>query len=183
MGLLFFVLSATAPTLQSWFARTGYRDAANPYILYAVSNCGSILALVAYPALLEPSLTLGRQSLAWALGFVILALLIAACAWIMFLRFQAQGADHRAAAENGLSDQVDWPLRLRWLVLAFVPSSLLLGVTQHITNDVASAPLLWVVPLILYLATFVIVFARRPVIPHARALFIQVPIPRSAAFP
>lgn len=183
VGLPFFVLSATAPMLQSWFAHTGHRDAANPYILYAVSNCGSILALVAYPALLEPSLTLGRQSLAWALGFVILALLIAACAWIMFLRFQAQGADHRAAAENGLSDQVDWPLRLRWLVLAFVPSSLLLGVTQHITTDVASAPLLWVVPLILYLATFVIVFARRPVIPHAWALFIQVPIPRAAAFP
>jgi hypothetical protein len=68
---------------------------------------------VAYPALLEPSLTLGRQSLAWALGFVILVLLIAACARIIFLRFQAQGADHRAAAENGLSDQVDWPLRLR----------------------------------------------------------------------
>ena len=87
--------------LQSWFAHTGHRDAANPYILYAVSNCGSILALVAYPALLEPSLTLGRQSLAWALGFVILALLIAACAWILFLRFQAQGADHRVAAETG----------------------------------------------------------------------------------
>ncbi|MFP6696324.1 MAG: hypothetical protein VCF08_05355 [Alphaproteobacteria bacterium] len=183
VGLPFFVLSATAPMLQSWFAHTGHRDAANPYILYAVSNCGSILALVAYPALLEPSLTLGRQSLAWALGFVILALLIAACAWIMFLHFQAQGADHRAAGENGLSDQVDWPLRLRWLVLAFVPSSLLLGVTQHITTDVASAPLLWMVPLILYLATFVIVFARRPVIPHAWALFIQVPIPRAAAFP
>ena len=176
VGLPFFALAATAPMLQSWFAHTGHQDAVNPYILYAVSNFGSILALISYPLLLEPLLTLGQQNLAWALGFILLVLLIGACAWLLVGRYQSQGADHRAAVEFGLSDQVGWRLRLHWLLLAFVPSSLLLGVTQHISTDVAPAPLLWVVPLILYLGTFVIVFARRPAIPHRMALFLQVPL-------
>ncbi len=176
VGLPFFALAATAPMLQAWFAHTGHRDAANPYILYAVSNFGSILALLAYPILLEPVLTLGQQSLTWALGFVLLALLIGACAWLLIRHYQVLGADQRALDEVGLSDRVDWTRRLHWLALAFVPSSLLLGVTQHISTDVASAPLLWVIPLILYLGTYVIVFARRPVISHRIALFIQVPM-------
>ncbi len=176
VGLPFFALAATAPMLQSWFAHTGHRDAVNPYILYAVSNFGSILALVAYPVLLEPLLTLRQQNLAWALGFSLLALLVGACAWRLLGPYRAQGADHRAAAEMGLSAQIDWRRRLHWLLLAFVPSSLLLGVSQHISTDVASAPLLWVLPLILYLGTFVIVFARRPAISHPLALFVQVPL-------
>jgi len=176
VGLPFFALAATAPMLQSWFAHTGHRDAANPYILYAVSNFGSILALLAYPVLLEPVLTLGQQSLTWALGFTLLALLIGACAWVLVRHYQGGGADQRALDEIGLSDQVDWPRRLHWLALAFVPSALLLGVTQHISTDIASAPLLWVIPLVLYLGTYVIVFARRPVISHSVALFIQVPM-------
>jgi len=175
VGLPFFVVAATAPMLQSWFAYTGHRDAANPYILYAVSNFGSILALLAYPVLLEPILTLRQQSLAWAVGFTLLALLIGACGWILMRYYQTHGADQRARDEAGLSDQVDWTRRLHWLALAFVPSSLLLGVTQHISTDIAAAPLLWVVPLILYLGTYVIVFARRPAIPHPMALFIEVP--------
>ncbi|MBT4489480.1 MAG: fused MFS/spermidine synthase [Rhodospirillaceae bacterium] len=176
LGLPFFILSATAPMLQSWFAHTGHRDAANPYILYAVSNFGSILALMAYPMALAPNLTLRQQSVAWASGFFILTLLIAACAWMLARRYQAGGADQRAARESGLSDQVDWGRRLHWLALAFVPSSLLLGVTQHITTDVASAPMLWVLPLILFLGTFVIVFARRPAITHRLAVFVQAPM-------
>ncbi|MBT3495058.1 MAG: fused MFS/spermidine synthase [Rhodospirillaceae bacterium] len=176
VGLPFFALAATAPMLQSWFAYTGHRDAANPYILYAVSNFGSILALLAYPVLLEPVLTLGQQSLTWAVGFTLLALLIGACAWLLLRRYQSGGADQRALDEIGLSAQVDWPRRLHWLALAFVPSALLLGVTQHISTDIASAPLLWVIPLILYLGTYVIVFARRPVISRRVAAFIQVPM-------
>ena len=93
VGLPFFALAATAPMLQSWFAYTGHRDAANPYILYAVSNFGSILALLAYPVLLEPVLTLGQQSLTWAVGFTLLALLIGACAWLLLRRYQSGGAD------------------------------------------------------------------------------------------
>ncbi|MBC8238870.1 MAG: hypothetical protein H8E30_00185, partial [Alphaproteobacteria bacterium] len=176
VGLPFFALAATAPMLQSWFAHTGHRDAVNPYILYAVSNAGSILALVAYPLLLEPSLTLGQQNLAWALGFTLLALLIGACAWKLLGCYQDQGADHRATVEIGLSALIGWRLRLHWLLLAFVPSSLLLGVSQHISTDIASAPLLGVVPLILSLGTFVIVFARRPALSHGLALFVQVPL-------
>ena len=176
VGLPFVALAATAPMLQGWFAHTGHRDAVNPYILYAVSNFGSILALLAYPVLFEPVLTLGQQSLAWALGFALLALLIGACAWLLLRDYQAHGSDQRSLEEIGLSHQVDWPRRLYWLVLAFVPSSLLLGVTQYISTDIASAPLLWVIPLILYLGTFVIVFARRPLIPHRVALFLHVPM-------
>jgi hypothetical protein len=176
VGLPFFALAATAPMLQGWFAHTGHRDAVNPYILYAASNFASVLALVSYPILLQPQLTLRQQNLAWSLGFTLLALLIGACAWRLLGRYQAQGADHRAAVEIGLSAHIDWRRRLHWLLLAFVPSSLLLGVSQHISTDVASAPLLWVLPLILYLGTFVIVFARRPAIPHRLALFVQVPL-------
>jgi hypothetical protein len=176
VGLPFFALAAMAPMLQIWFAHSGHRQAANPYVLYSVSNFGSILALLAYPVLLEPKLTLGQQSLAWAVGFILLVLLIGACAWLLMQHYQAHGADQRVRDGVGLPDQVDWPRRLQWLALAFVPSSLLLGVTQHISTDIASAPLLWVVPLTLYLGTFVIVFARRPVIPHRVAMFIQVPM-------
>lgn len=176
VGLPFFVLSATAPMLQSWFAHTGHRDAGNPYILYAVSNFGSIMALLAYPLVLEPSLTLGRQNLVWALGFVLLALLIAACAWLLLRHFQARGADQAALQEAGLPARINWRRRLHWVLLAFVPSSLLLGVTQHITTDIAAVPLFWVLPLVLYLATFVIVFSRRPVISRRWALLIQVPL-------
>ncbi|MBT6913280.1 MAG: fused MFS/spermidine synthase, partial [Rhodospirillaceae bacterium] len=158
------------------FAHSGHKDAANPYILYAASNVGSILALLAYPVVLEPLLSLGQQSLAWALGFVLLALLIGACAWLLLGRYQAQGADDRAALEIGLSNQVSWGRRLHWLALAFVPSMLLLGVTQHISTDVASAPMLWVVPLILYLGTFVVVFSSRPAISARLAMFLQVPL-------
>ncbi len=175
VGLPFFALSATAPLLQSWFAQTGHRDAANPYILYAVSNFGAILALLAYPILVEPALTLGQQSLAWAVGFVLLALLIAACAWFLLLRYQPLGVNQAAVEKIGLSEHVSWRLRLHWLSLAFVPSALLLAVTQYITTDIASAPMFWVMPLILYLGTFVIVFSRRPVISHRIAMFIAVP--------
>ena len=110
------------------------------------------------------------------MGFVILAILIGVCAWVLLGRYQAMGADRRAALEIWLSDQVSWPRRLHWLALAFVPSSLLLGVTQHIATDIASAPMLWVVPLILYLGTFVVVFSSRPVISPRIALFLQVPL-------
>ncbi|MCG6900517.1 MAG: fused MFS/spermidine synthase [Gammaproteobacteria bacterium] len=166
IGLPFFALSATAPLLQKWFAHTHHTYASNPYFLYAASNLGSILALLAYPILLDPFLGLIDQSTTWTFGYGGLVILMVACVFLLWRNFAADIlADHHPAAEE-LTSEVDWKLRTQWMMLSFVPSSLLLGVTTHITTDIASVPLLWVIPLALYLLTFIIVFSRRTVIPH-----------------
>ncbi|MDP8916673.1 MAG: fused MFS/spermidine synthase [Pseudomonadota bacterium] len=169
IGLPFAALSATAPLVQAWWARVhgaeqGGRD---PYVLYAASNLGSLLGLLAYPLLVEPTLTLPQQSLLWTGGFALfagLALLIGLQAWRSPAAQAAAGPARPAAA-------VAWRDRLTWLGLAAVPSSLLLGVTSHLSTDVAAAPFLWAAPLALYLLTFVNAFAARPVISRERALF------------
>lgn len=183
LGLPFFAVSATAPLLQRWFAHTGHPSAADPYFLYGASNLGSIIALLAYPVVLEPFLKLGQQTWAWMFGYALLVVLIGSCA------FQARRNDvtsgpSAAAAEAGPEEQITWQRRLHWMVLAFAPSSLLLGVTTFLTTDVAAVPLLWIIPLVLYLLTFVIVFARKPILKHdwmvrAQALLI---IPLSIVF-
>lgn len=179
LGLPFVVVSATAPLLQKWFASSGHPAADDPYFLYGASNLGSILALLGYPLLLEPTLTLARQNEAWALGYAGLAVLVAICGLAMWRRPQTRHATEDSSAATARSE-VGWGQRLHWLVLAFAPSSLLLAVTAHITTDLASVPLLWVVPLTLYLLTFVIVFARRPVLKHAWMVkaqpFILIPL-------
>ena len=150
VGWPFFALSASAPLLQAWFAR---RDRRDPYVLYAASNAGSLLALLAFPVLLEPSLTLAGQSSAWRFGYWGLLVLLAGIGTLLL-----RGA--LPAPVTAHETVPGWKDRLIWIVLAFVPSSLLLGVTTHITTDVASAPLFWVVPFALYLLTFIIAFAR-----------------------
>lgn len=165
VGAPFFVASATAPLLQAWFARTAHKDARDPYFLYAASNLGSLAALIGYPLAVEPLLGLTEQSWAWAAGYGALALLVALCA------FAARGGTAPALAE---APPTSWAARARWVALAFVPASLLLGVTQHITTDLAAVPLFWVAPLALYLLTFVVAFARRPAIPHWLSLKLQV---------
>ena len=173
IGLPFFALSATAPLLQKWFAHTSHPDASNPYFLYAASNFGSILALLAYPVLLEPFLGLMDQSKTWTLAYGGLVVLMAACAFLLRRHFVADTSHERNIAATELKSNVDWKLRVQWMILAFVPSSLLLGVTTHITTDVASVPLLWVIPLALYLLTFVIVFSKRPAIPHKWTVLVH----------
>ena len=158
VGWPFFALSASAPLLQAWFARSGHRLSGDPYFLYAASNSGSLLALLAFPILLEPELTLAGQSMAWAIGYGVLFLALIA-AGILLLRSGAATATQEAAAAPVAA--TTWRQRLTWIVLAFVPSSLLLGVTTYITTDIASAPLLWVVPLALYLLSFIVAFAHR----------------------
>jgi spermidine synthase len=157
VGWPFFALSASAPLLQSWFSRSGHRRSGDPYFLYAASNLGSLLALLGFPALLEPGLTLAGQARAWTWGYgALLGILLCAGALVL-------GADRTVvSAPAAPTATVRWRERLIWIALAFVPSSLLLGVTTYITTDIASAPLLWVVPLALYLLSFVIAFARRP---------------------
>jgi hypothetical protein len=170
IGLPFFALSANGPLLQAWFARTDHPSASNPYFLYAASNIGSFLALLAYPVLIEPFIRLGDQTWAWSGGFILLILLVAtsgAMLWRVPDRPQEVAADAAATPAPTLRDA------LTWMALAAVPSGLLVAVTAHISTDVAAVPLLWVVPLALYLLTFVIVFSTRPVIPHWLAVMAQ----------
>jgi len=153
LGLPFFALAATAPLLQSWFSRTGHRHGEDPYFLYAASNAGSLLALLAFPLLLEPQLTLGEQSRLWAWLYGTLLLLVLVCA------LPARKAPRLAEAGRAAAVP-SWPDRLLWIAFAAVPSSLMLGVTNYITTDLASAPLLWILPLGLYLVTFILAFGR-----------------------
>src|SRR5438034_1542598 len=172
IGLPFFALAANNPLLQAWFVRTGHPNGPDPYFLYASSNIGSFLALLSYPVLLEPMFTLRTQNLIWTGGYGLLILLIASCS-VLLLRSPAN-----AAAINMPEDDVDapapsWILRARWIFLAAVPSGLLIAVTAHISTDVAAAPLLWVLPLSLYLLTWVLVFRSRPLLPHRFMLMLQ----------
>jgi hypothetical protein len=166
VGLPFFVVGATAPLIQKWFSQIGHPAGADPYFLYGASNLGSLLGLAAYPALIEPWIGLTTQARLWRWGYVGLVVVVASCAVTTMLRAHpvtAVDADARANSPETLT----WRRRARWVLLAFVPSSFLLGVTAYITTDVAGIPLFWVLPLALYLLTFTLVFARRPPIPHA----------------
>lgn len=237
VGAPFLVLSGTGVVLQRWFSRSGHAQAAEPYQLYAASNLGSALALLAYPFLMEPRMRLASQSGTWAVGYGLLGLLIAVCAWRVWRTADAPAAipspasagapasaettsaeSESASAETASAETVSAGAsaesasaesasagaftsaetaesaastasdaspastegevaradvapgmreRLVWTGLAFVPSSLLLAVTTYVTTDLSPAPLLWVLPLALYLLTFTLVFARRPPIPHA----------------
>lgn len=166
LGLPFVLLSAGGPMLQAWFARADHAAARDPYFLYSASNLGSMAGLLAYPLLFEPLLPLAGQSRAWAAGYALLLVLLLACA-LMVRRAQLPTATVNAPAageaDAGTSSALE---RVRWVALALVPSSLLLGVTSFLTTDIAAMPLLWVVPLALYLLSFVIAFARRPPLPH-----------------
>ncbi len=173
VGLPFFAVSATAPVLQKWFARSGHGDASDPYFLYSTSNIGSVLALLSYPFLVEPLLRLQQQSWSWSWAYVALVALMGLCILVIWNRLAKPRDPAAAAVPRAATPAPSWRRRGRWIALAFVPSSLLLGVTAHITTDVAATPLFWVLPLVLYLLTYVIVFARRPLLTQdlvARAL-------------
>jgi len=162
IGLPFVILSASAPLLQHWFAASGHRQAANPYVLYAASNLGSFAALLAYPFVIEPLVPLRAQARLWSLAFAVLALLVAAAALLVARRGTA-GARIISAGDAPPSPAD----RLRWTALAAVPSGLVIAVTSFISADVAAAPFLWVFPLAIYLATFVAVFRAHPWFDHA----------------
>jgi hypothetical protein len=171
IGLPFFALAANNPLLQAWFFRTGHPSGPDPYFLYASSNVGSFLALLSYPVLLEPMFTLRVQNLIWTGGYGLLVVLIAACAVLLLRSPVSAAAD--LTAENVDAPPPPWILRARWVFLAAVPSGLLIAVTAHISTDVAAAPLLWVLPLSLYLLTWVLVFQSRPLLPHKWMLMLQ----------
>ena len=157
IGLPYFVVSTTAPLVQKWFANIGHHTSHDPYYLYAASNTGSLIALLSYPFLLEPAIGLAHQKTYWSIGYLILCLLIAGCAFVLWKPEQDTViVQDSSPEENNLS----LTRKLHWMALAFVPSSLLLGLTNFISTDIASVPLLWIIPLTLYLLSFVIVFSK-----------------------
>jgi hypothetical protein len=160
VGLPFFVVSATAPLLQSWLAGTDHPDGADPYFLYRASNIGSAVGLLSYPLLVEPRLTLDGQSWLWTTGYGALMLLLAACAVVLWRSARPLADAARAAIDAVALPALTRGRRVRWVGLAFVPSSLMLAVTATLTTNLAPIPLLWVLPLSLYLLSFVLVFSR-----------------------
>jgi hypothetical protein len=159
VGLPFFAVSTTSPLLQEWFARTGHAEARDPYFLYVASNLGSLGSLLAYPLLIEPYALLAAQTKGWSWGYGLLIGLVA-IAGAVAIRAGEKGP----AAVEEKDGQAGIPrfILLRWVLYAAIPSSLMLSVTQYLTTDIASAPLLWLPPLALYLLSFINAFARRP---------------------
>ncbi|HEV2747357.1 MAG TPA: fused MFS/spermidine synthase [Allosphingosinicella sp.] len=152
IGPLFFVVASQAPLMQRWYALENRRG--EPYTLYAASNLGSFAGLVSYPLMVEPLLTLDQQSALWTSGYALLILLVAGCALTI-----PPGAVEMTAAPSSQP-----PSRRRvalWIALAAVPCGLMLSTTTHITTDIVAMPLLWALPLGLYLLSFVVAFARR----------------------
>ncbi len=172
IGLPFFILSTTSPLLQKWFSRIGHHTSHDPYYLSIASNAGSLIALLGYPFILEPSFGIQRQQELWSLGFILLAVLIGVC--MLQLKPSHLNTSHTQTAHT---PETSTPLTLKqqfkWLMLAFVPSSLLLGTTNFISIDIATVPLLWVIPLALYLLSFILVFSAQAHAIHKRMLLLQ----------
>lgn len=157
VGLPYFLLSSNSPLMQAWFhhrfpERTAYR-------LYALSNVGSFLALISYPALVEPNLTLSGQGWMWSLMYLVYAGLVAYGALRALRRQPAAGPDAAAEAEAEAAARPGWSSYALWILLAAAASILLLAVTSHITQEVAVIPFLWVLPLTIYLLTFILAFS------------------------
>ncbi len=155
IGLPFFALSATAPLVQSWFASV--EPGRDPYRLFVASNLGSVAALLAYPFLIEPFMGLRLQSGVWAAFYALFALAMAACAAVT-LREPRRAA---TPAQRGAVAPLDGAPRLRalWVVLSAIPTLLMLGLTSHLTAEVASLPFVWTAPLALYLVAFAVAFS------------------------
>ncbi len=168
VGLPFFIVATTSPLLQRWFSMTGHPSANDPYFLYSASNLGSLVALLGYPLGVEPNLRLQQQGWAWACGYGILIFLISCCGLTVWnIKPRSKSATGPSAPlDRNRSAIISGKSRFRWIAFGFIPSSLMLGVTSYITTDIASIPLLWVIPLALYLLSFTLVFARKPLLPH-----------------
>jgi hypothetical protein len=166
-GLPFFVVATTSPLVQHLFSRTDHPDAADPYFLYRASNLGSAVALISYPALIEPHLGLRAQSQIWSVAYISFVLLVVLClALVMWTRGQSAARPTALPTVSTRTTPLTWRRRIRWVMLAAVPSTWMLAVTSYFTTVIRPMPLLWIIPLVLYLFSFAIVFARRPPIPR-----------------
>jgi len=173
VGVPVFLIAATAPLLQKWFAQSRHPAARDPYFLYVASNAGSLVALIAYPTVVEPFTDLDQQWIWLSVGFALLVGLLATCALLSRREHSAATDGGQLARPTYAEGVVTHAHRVRWLLLSFAPSSLLLGVTTFITTDIAPVPLFWVVPLALYLMTFILAFAAQPLIRPALAVRVQ----------
>ena len=167
-GLPFFVVATTSPLVQHLFSRTDHPDASDPYFLYRASNLGSALGLLAYPALIEPHVGLRAQAQLWTAGYVTFVVLVVLCLAMVALGRRQPAAEPLpvAATVASRTSAVTWRRRARWILLAAVPSTWMLAVTSYFTTAIRPLPLLWVIPLVLYLLSFAVVFARRPLVPR-----------------
>lgn len=170
VGLPYLVLSTTGPLLQAWYAASAAgKRPVMPYRLYSLSNIGSMLALLSYPFLFEPVFTTQQQGSGWSWGYVGFAV----CCAITALQFvRSRPARAAAAVEEAAPAPPGWPLYLLWIALPACASILLLAVTNHLSQNIAAIPFLWVVPLSLYLLSFVFCFERDGW--YRRALFLPL---------
>jgi len=173
IGLPVFLISTTSPLLQKWFTRTGSPSANDPYFLFAVSNGGSLLALLSYPLILERAFTLSRQNQLWVVMYIVLLILTLACIFVLWKSSRIEPLKIEQVRKRDLPPlspaSVSIKRRLYWILLAFIPSSLLFGATTYITTEIAPTPLLWTIPLALYLLTFILAFARKNLLPEQLA--------------
>src|ERR1051326_7166439 len=202
----FFVISATAPLVQDWFSRSGHEASQDPYFLYSASNAGSLLALMAYPFFVEPRFGVTAQTRLWAAGYLVLFVLLSLTAGMLRgfpLQLRRGGAKRRGGAGQKIplidqhhpslgsaeavpssAEEGSLALRLKlfWLAAAFIPSALMLAVTNPIAANRGSMPFLWIVPLALYLMTFILAFAHRLRVSSARVSRL-IPLILLAIFP
>jgi hypothetical protein len=157
-GLPFLVITTASPVLQRWFSASGHSASHDPYFLYAAGNVGSLLGLLAYPTLIEPRLTLAEQAQMWAIAYAAFVVLAALCATRVL---SSTAAVMPAPATPVHVAPIAWRVRLRWIGMAAIPSALMIGTSTYLSTDVAAVPLLWVIPLALYLLSFVVAFGRR----------------------
>ncbi len=174
IGLPYFVLSTTSPLMQAWYSMS--HAGSIPYRLFALSNLASLLALVSYPALVEPALSLRHQSLAWSAGYACFVVLCVVTAWT---RGDVRSAGPPAAVESAPVQRPEWAARLLWLLLPAVASILLLAVTKFLTQDVAAIPFLWILPLMVYLLSFILCFDSPRI--YWRPVFLALLVPSLGA--
>lgn len=195
IGGPYFAVSTTTPLLQHWFSTSQHKLARDPYFFYSISNSGSILGLLAYPFVVERLFDLSSQGLTWTIGYCILVGLTITCGYLTLRECRHNAVDpvegvsetettnSESSNTTALNHQpMTGVRRLRWVVLAMVPSAMMLAVTTRITTDVAAIPLLWVLPLVAYLATYINAFARRPLLKLDRMLPILFPALMTAAW-
>jgi len=159
IGAAYFILACTAPLIQKWLSSTRGSGASDPYFLYATSNIGSFMALLGYPFLMEPLMHLPHQKQLWSLLYLVFAICISVCMILMWKNFQGE---QKSSAHP--EEKISTRRKVKWVFWAFIPSAYLLGVTLYISSEVAAIPLLWVVPLTLYLLSFILVFSQKRIL-------------------